>query len=247
MSRRLAPATLLLAVLLAPAAARAQINIDEGKTPAHIFSSDCAVCHKSTRGLANGRGNAALTGFLSEHYTSSREEAAALAAYVLAGGGGEGKPSPVQSQRGKKTEHPAATAADETHGPAKLTRHTGKPETGESPTAKLEENPAHGQGSPVAEAHPAEEPAAAHERHDEHHEERHDRDTRGVTRARPKPQKPREAGRPEPPAATAAVTGVVAKPEAPPPAAVPDAEAPAGPSEAEPADNPPVPRDDIPD
>ncbi len=83
----LAPAIVLFAAL-APPMAHAQVNIDQDKTPAHIFASDCAVCHKSIRGLANGRGSSALTGFLAEHYTSSREEAAALAAYVLAGGGG---------------------------------------------------------------------------------------------------------------------------------------------------------------
>jgi mono/diheme cytochrome c family protein len=82
----------LLAALARPVA-HAQVNIDQDKTPSHIYASDCAVCHKSIRGLANGRGRTALTGYLAEHYTSSDSEAAALAAYVLSGGGGVGRPA----------------------------------------------------------------------------------------------------------------------------------------------------------
>jgi len=90
--RRRAPLLALLAVL-APPAVHAQVNIDQDKTPAHIYESDCAVCHKAIRGLANGRSRTALTSYLTEHYTSSDSEAAALAAYVLSGGGGVGRPA----------------------------------------------------------------------------------------------------------------------------------------------------------
>jgi hypothetical protein len=82
-----------LLAALAPPVAHAQVNIDQDKTPAHIYASDCAVCHKSIRGLANGRGPTALATYLAEHYTSSDSEAAALAAYVLSGGGGVGSPA----------------------------------------------------------------------------------------------------------------------------------------------------------
>jgi hypothetical protein len=90
--RRRAPLLALLAVL-APPAVHAQVNIDQDKTPAHIYASDCAVCHKAIRGLANGRSRTALTAYLTEHYTSSDSEAQALAAYVLSGGGGVGSPA----------------------------------------------------------------------------------------------------------------------------------------------------------
>jgi hypothetical protein len=90
--RRRAPLLALLAVL-APPAVHAQVDIDQDKTPAHIYESDCAVCHKAIRGLANGRSRTALTAYLTEHYTSSDSEAAALAAYVLSGGGGVGSPA----------------------------------------------------------------------------------------------------------------------------------------------------------
>ena len=91
--RRRAPLLALL-VVLAPPMVHAQVNIDQDKTPAHIYESDCAVCHKAIRGLANGRSRTALTSYLTEHYTSSDSEAAALAAYVLSGGGGVGRPAP---------------------------------------------------------------------------------------------------------------------------------------------------------
>src|SRR5579884_70256 len=72
---------------LAPVAAQAQTNIDEGKSPSQMYAEVCATCHKAPRGLANGRNSGALAGFLAEHYTSSRQQAAALAAYVLGAGG----------------------------------------------------------------------------------------------------------------------------------------------------------------
>jgi len=86
-TRRLAAVVGLIAGL-GPAMAHAQTNLDQGKTPAQIFASDCAACHKPTRALANGKNRFALTEFLREHYTTSREQAAGLAAYVLGAGFG---------------------------------------------------------------------------------------------------------------------------------------------------------------
>jgi hypothetical protein len=90
--RGVAPAIGLL-IVLAPAMAQAQTNIDQGKSPAEIFANDCATCHKSARGLANGRGSSGLASFLVEHYTASKDQAAALAAYVMGAGGGEAAPA----------------------------------------------------------------------------------------------------------------------------------------------------------
>jgi hypothetical protein len=77
---------------LLPAMGQAQTNIDQGKSPAEIFATDCATCHKSARGLANGRGSSGLASFLVEHYTASKDQAAALAAFVMGAGGGEPAP-----------------------------------------------------------------------------------------------------------------------------------------------------------
>jgi hypothetical protein len=90
--RGVAPAIGLF-IGLVPAMAQAQTNIDQGKSPAEIFANDCATCHKSARGLANGRGSSGLASFLVEHYTASKDQAAALAAYVMGAGGGEAAPA----------------------------------------------------------------------------------------------------------------------------------------------------------
>ena len=62
--------------------AGAQESLDQGKTPAQLFASDCAICHKSPQGLAKGGGLFGIQGFLREHYTASRESAAAIASYL---------------------------------------------------------------------------------------------------------------------------------------------------------------------
>jgi hypothetical protein len=99
--RRLVP-VIGLFVILVPAMTRAQTNIDQGKSPAELFAGDCATCHKSARGLANGRASSALAGFLVEHYTASRDQAAALAAYVLGAGGNQPAPAAATQSRGPK-------------------------------------------------------------------------------------------------------------------------------------------------
>ena len=106
MTRRLA-AVIGLVAGLGPAMAHAQTNIDQGKTPAQIFANDCAACHKPTRALANGKNRFALTEFLREHYTTSREQAAGLAAYVLGAGFGA-KPANEPPKSTKPEEEPAA-------------------------------------------------------------------------------------------------------------------------------------------
>jgi hypothetical protein len=97
-----------LAMALVPAlvmvpGARAQTNIDRGKPPSELFANYCAVCHKTTRGLATGRNSLTLSLFLREHYATSREQAAALAAYVISAGGNA--PAPTKPERAK-TEEP---------------------------------------------------------------------------------------------------------------------------------------------
>jgi hypothetical protein len=57
-------------------------NLSAGKTPAQLFASDCSACHRSPAGLAKGRGPGQIANFLVEHYTSSRQSAGLLGAYV---------------------------------------------------------------------------------------------------------------------------------------------------------------------
>jgi len=165
-TRRLA-ATIGLLAGLAPAWAYAQTNIDRGKTPAQIFAAACAECHKATRALASGKNSATLTDFLQEHYTTSRDQAAALAAYVLSGRGGESGADAAQG-RGQKPAVAHATAPAQEPKPAK--RQAGQPgklEEGTPATARLrQERPATVTRNKRKEpnAPPPQEPAAvAHE------------------------------------------------------------------------------------
>jgi hypothetical protein len=79
------------ATAFASASALAQ-DLTAGKTPAQLFRSDCAECHRSPSGIARTRDVRALADFLREHYTTKSETAGALAAYVssLAPGGSAG-------------------------------------------------------------------------------------------------------------------------------------------------------------
>jgi hypothetical protein len=87
-------------LLILGAPLRAQENLDFGKTPAQLFASDCAICHKSPQGLAaKGGGISGLEGFLREHYTASRESATAIATYLKAMGPG---PAAAPGRAGKR-------------------------------------------------------------------------------------------------------------------------------------------------
>lgn len=77
---RLAISALLLCVTIP--AARAQEDLDKGKTAAQLFASDCGICHKSPRSVARTDDVFGLENFLREHYTASRESAAAIATYL---------------------------------------------------------------------------------------------------------------------------------------------------------------------
>jgi hypothetical protein len=161
--RRLVPAIGLLAGLaptMVAGVAHAQVNIDQGKSPSEMFASDCATCHKGVRGLAVGKNSLMLSGFLREHYTASREEAASLAAYVLGAGGAEAAPKNAEPKiaepKGAKTAaHPAGASAKSEEGPA-----TAKPPQPAAEEAKHEEpaNPA-GTGGQVPPPAPAVESA----------------------------------------------------------------------------------------
>lgn len=54
------------------------------KPPAQLFATDCtgSGCHKGPQGLGRTQGFGGLASFLREHYTNSRESAAALANYL---------------------------------------------------------------------------------------------------------------------------------------------------------------------
>jgi hypothetical protein len=101
------------------AAASRGENFSAKPAPA-LFASDCTGggCHKGPQGLAKGQSQGSLAGFLREHYTNSRESAAALAAYLVTLPSGPAPsevraPKPQPSARSSR----AAVRSDET--PAK--------------------------------------------------------------------------------------------------------------------------------
>ena len=83
--------------------AAAQETLGRNKSPAQTFASDCAVCHKSPQGLARSAGGLfGVEGFLREHYTSSKQSAAALATYLRAQDSGPGS----RAKRAAKGDQP---------------------------------------------------------------------------------------------------------------------------------------------
>jgi hypothetical protein len=62
-------------------AALGQSNLDAGKSPAQIFSTTCAACHRSPREL-----KPTTAGYLLDHYSTGSREAAAMAGYLAAVG-----------------------------------------------------------------------------------------------------------------------------------------------------------------
>jgi hypothetical protein len=116
------------------AAAGAQTNIDRGKPASELFANYCAVCHKTTRGLATGRNSLTLSLFLREHYASSHEQAAALAAYVISAGGNA--PAPTKPERAKteepKSQEPKTQESKGHEGKPRPTSTAARPESEKS-------------------------------------------------------------------------------------------------------------------
>ncbi len=68
--------------LCVASSAGAQGNLDQNKTAAQLYASSCATCHESLASVRNTKSFFELKSFLSQHYTSNRESAANLAAYL---------------------------------------------------------------------------------------------------------------------------------------------------------------------
>ena len=100
-----------LATLIFAGPAAGQESLDRGKTPAQLFASDCSPCHKSPQGLAKSGGLFGLDGFLREHYTASRESAAAIANYLKSMEGGPGRAT-KRATKGDEKKKPAAKTGE---------------------------------------------------------------------------------------------------------------------------------------
>lgn len=76
-------------------------DLDRGKSPAQVFSSNCSGCHRGPQGLSKAGDVRATATFLLQHYTTNAESAGAIAAYLVAVGGDPRtarlRPSPTET------------------------------------------------------------------------------------------------------------------------------------------------------
>ncbi|MGB7017673.1 MAG: hypothetical protein WBD80_00570 [Xanthobacteraceae bacterium] len=141
------------AFVVFPTMALAQVNIDQGKSAAEIYSSVCTACHKTPRGLAAGKNSLMLSAFLREHYTASSGQASALAAYVLGAGGAEPTPKQKPEVDHARAEEPkAGEPRTATRAPARVAAKPDEDKRPKQQEAKREEHPA---SPPSAEKHEA--------------------------------------------------------------------------------------------
>ena len=137
---------------LGPAAGQEDLN--RGRTPAQLFASDCADCHRNPRALKRND-PATLTRFLRVHYTASRENASALAAYLISLG-----PDPRGSRSGSGQRRPAAQPQGQTAQPAAKPDETVAPTPAEADAEKPAAPPSAGSGETQAPATPEAAPAS---------------------------------------------------------------------------------------
>jgi hypothetical protein len=145
-SRTLWMATLLFAMSSALAErAKAQENLDAGKSPSQIFAGTCTACHKSPRGLMKTVSPGSLPGFLRQHYTTSSNMAGVLASYLISNGATDtryavGQSNPQQkgtkdgakdATREARTDARSAPPSDQPDHPGR--RHFGTTSSQEAP------------------------------------------------------------------------------------------------------------------
>jgi hypothetical protein len=246
-TRGFAPTIGLLAAL-APAMAHAQTNLDQGKSASQIFSAACVECHKAPHGLAKGKSASTVADFLREHYTTSRDQAAALAAYVVGGRDIVAAPAPGKKPPAESPKTPAL--AEEPKPPKHQAQKPPKPGEGASANAKPQ-RPADADAKPKEEASPGEVPSLVNpivRPEGGPHE-------RPATATRNRRKEPKTPEPPQEPAAVAHAPAAVvvepARPEMPlpetAPSPTPSATAPTDSASGESGENAPVPRDHIPD
>ena len=199
------------------------------KPPAQLFASDCTGggCHKSPQGLAKSHG-IGLAGFLREHYTNSRESAAAMAAYLTKI---PGPPDAKEARKPKGGRLPPSTQA--TTAPGWFESTPSEPAASAKPAPKDER---------TARQHPnsrASHTAARPEEAVPASSQRHDLEPAGGETAKPAARDRAQRNRP----ATATAAAPAAEPAAPAAAAAtpepsPQPAATAAPAEATPAPAP---------
>lgn len=87
--------SLIIAIVaLAGGLASAQ-DLDQGKSGAQLFATNCVACHHSPKGLAQDSFSWTLSSFLQQHYTGSAASAQVLTAYLQSIDARRAKPQPA--------------------------------------------------------------------------------------------------------------------------------------------------------
>ena len=146
--RRLVLLLVVAGAGLSAGSALAQEDLNRGKTPAQLFASDCADCHRNPRALAKRENANALAEFLRVHYTASRESAAAIAGYLVSLG-----PDP-RAGSARPTTQRSRPAASQDQSKSNQTQPAARPAEPDSPVPP-ESVP------PAPSAAPADEPTPA--------------------------------------------------------------------------------------
>jgi mono/diheme cytochrome c family protein len=104
--RRLRSFTVVVTAL-AGGLATAQ-DLEQGKSGAQLFATNCMDCHHSPKGLARDRSSWTLSSFLQEHYTTSSASVHALTAYLQSADPHRSNPGPAgQNRRAAENGAPA--------------------------------------------------------------------------------------------------------------------------------------------
>jgi hypothetical protein len=96
--------SLLLTVAAGAASPAWPQNIDDRKTGAELFASNCAACHRSPSGMAVAASSAALKAFLRQHYTVDARSASELTSYLSSAGSKPAAGSRKLGERANSTE-----------------------------------------------------------------------------------------------------------------------------------------------
>jgi hypothetical protein len=165
-NRRVALLAAVIGLTLCNLRADAQENLDRSKTPAQLYVSDCAECHRNPKTVMKTIPPGSLAGYLREHYTASRESAGALASYLISVNAGSGTASPRSASPGRVQGRPAASGAkpaapeaskEKAAGPAAKPDQAGPPRPPEPVSESKTPAPADARPQPPADA-PASKP-----------------------------------------------------------------------------------------
>jgi hypothetical protein len=85
-------------------------NLDQGKSGAQLFATDCMDCHHSPKGLARDSFSWTLSSFLQQHYTTSSASVRALTAYLQSVDPHRSNPGPAVHNRRAAEDSARASA-----------------------------------------------------------------------------------------------------------------------------------------